>query len=144
MDCLDDFPPLETHDCEGKQNTRLPETWTRTDTGQDLKLRSGERGVLGEAGRVRWDQILPPCAKWATFRRLHSQHITCLALPHPLLGMHTMTILVVVGILEVCHQLYASFPQASPPGTNHLPNRNIHEALSLQPERRIRPEPISY
>ena len=58
---------------------------------------------MGEAGRVRWDQILPPCAKWATFRRLHSRHITCLALLHPLLGMQTMTISVVVGILEVYH-----------------------------------------
>jgi len=56
---------------------------------------------LGEAGRVRWDQTLPPCAKWATFRRLHSRHITCLALLHPFSGLQTMTI---------CHQLYASFP----------------------------------
>ena len=31
--CGSDFPPLQTHDYDGKQNTRLPETWT--DTGQD-------------------------------------------------------------------------------------------------------------
>merc|ERR1712117_148396 len=97
--CGGDLPPLQTHDYDGKQNTRLPETWT--DTGQ--KLRCGERGVLGEAGRVRWDQTLPPCAKWTTFRRLHSRHITCLALLHPFSGLQTMTILVVVGILEVYH-----------------------------------------
>ena len=51
---------------------------------QDKNLDVGKEAFLGEAGRVRWDQTLPPCAKWAAFRRLHSRHITCLALPHPL------------------------------------------------------------